>query len=88
RGRNRQAILDRLASGEAAIAVGTHALFQEGVAFRDLALAVIDEQHRFGVDQRLTLAAKGEANAPAYVRVAGVGSVDDIRDRVLSGLKA
>ena len=41
--------------------VGTHALFQEGVAFRDLGLAVVDEQHRFGVHQRLALGAKGEA---------------------------
>ena len=61
KGRGRQAILDSLASGEMSIAVGTHALFQEGVEFRDLALAVIDEQHRFGVHQRLTLAAKGGA---------------------------
>lgn len=43
------------------ILIGTHALFQETVRFRDLALAVIDEQHRFGVQQRLALAAKGEA---------------------------
>jgi ATP-dependent DNA helicase RecG len=43
------------------ILIGTHALFQEGVDFRDLGLAVIDEQHRFGVQQRLALAAKGEA---------------------------
>ena len=41
--------------------VGTHALFQDEVAFRDLALAVVDEQHRFGVHQRLALARKGEA---------------------------
>ena len=41
--------------------VGTHALFQESVAFRDLGLAVVDEQHRFGVHQRLALGAKGEA---------------------------
>jgi len=39
----------------------THALFQEGVEFRDLALAIVDEQHRFGVHQRLALAEKGEA---------------------------
>ncbi len=43
------------------ILIGTHALFQEGVQFRDLGLAVVDEQHRFGVQQRLALAAKGEA---------------------------
>lgn len=43
------------------ILIGTHALLQEGVRFRDLGLAVVDEQHRFGVQQRLALAAKGEA---------------------------
>jgi len=59
RGRARDEVLAGLASGEIAIAVGTHALFQDEVAFTDLALAVIDEQHRFGVHQRLTLAAKG-----------------------------
>ena len=53
--------LARLAGGEIDIAVGTHALFQESVAFRDLGLAVVDEQHRFGVHQRLALSAKGEA---------------------------
>ena len=41
-------------------AIGTHALFQEGVEFRDLALVIVDEQHRFGVHQRLALAAKGQ----------------------------
>jgi ATP-dependent DNA helicase RecG len=52
---------DGLASGRIPLAVGTHALFQEDVEFDDLALAVVDEQHRFGVHQRLTLAAKGRA---------------------------
>ena len=61
KGKARARVLDALAGGEAALAVGTHALFQEGVEFRRLALAVIDEQHRFGVHQRLTLAAKGRA---------------------------
>jgi ATP-dependent DNA helicase RecG len=61
KGREREEILAGLASGDIAIAVGTHALFQEHVRFRDLGLAVIDEQHRFGVQQRLALAAKGEA---------------------------
>ena len=42
-----------VASGEASVVVGTHALFQGGVDFRDLALVIIDEQHRFGVHQRL-----------------------------------
>ncbi len=59
KGKERVAALARLAGGTSGIAVGTHALFQEEVAFHDLALAVIDEQHRFGVHQRLTLAAKG-----------------------------
>ena len=61
KGAGRRQVLAGLASGEIAIAVGTHALFQEGVAFHDLALAVVDEQHRFGVHQRLLLGAKGEA---------------------------
>jgi len=61
RGRERSEILDRLAIGDVDLAVGTHALFQDEVAFRDLALAIVDEQHRFGVHQRLALARKGEA---------------------------
>lgn len=61
KGRARAAVLEDLASGTVSIAVGTHALFQDDVAFQDLMLAVIDEQHRFGVHQRLTLAAKGRA---------------------------
>lgn len=59
KGKARQAVLDRLAAGGIDILVGTHAVFQEDVAFHDLALAVIDEQHKFGVHQRLQLAAKG-----------------------------
>lgn len=61
RGREREEILQRLAGGDIDLLVGTHALFQEGVEFPDLALAVIDEQHRFGVHQRLALAGKGKA---------------------------
>ncbi len=57
----RRASLAALAEGTIDIAVGTHALFQEEVAFADLGLAVVDEQHRFGVRQRLALASKGEA---------------------------
>jgi ATP-dependent DNA helicase RecG len=59
KGRSRDAALAGLASGLTPIVVGTHALLQPDVAFRDLALAVIDEQHRFGVEQRLALAEKG-----------------------------
>ena len=57
----RRASFAGLASGEAAIAVGTHALLEDGVEFRDLGLVVIDEQHRFGVGQRLDLVVKGHA---------------------------
>ncbi len=60
KGKTRGAILGRIAEGTAQIVVGTHALFQEDVVFRDLALAVIDEQHRFGVHQRMVLGAKGQ----------------------------
>jgi ATP-dependent DNA helicase RecG len=51
----RRAVHDRLASGETDVAVGTHALIQESVEFRSLAVAVVDEQHRFGVEQRRAL---------------------------------
>ena len=57
----RRATLAGLAAGEIDIVIGTHALFQDEVAFRDLGLAVVDEQHRFGVHQRLALSGKGEA---------------------------
>ncbi|HEY5257169.1 MAG TPA: ATP-dependent DNA helicase RecG [Candidatus Baltobacteraceae bacterium] len=57
--RSRKAAIDRLASGEAAVAVGTHALLTEGVDFARLGLVVIDEQHRFGVAHRARLRAKG-----------------------------
>ena len=60
KGKERSDALAAIASGEADIVIGTHALFQEGVEFRDLALAVVDEQHRFGVHQRLAISAKGE----------------------------
>ena len=62
-GRARAKALDEVASGEAQVVVGTHALMQEGVAFHDLALAIIDEQHRFGVHQRLALRDKGQHDA-------------------------
>ncbi len=61
RGSARKEILDRLVLGDIDLLIGTHALFQEDVAFHDLALAVVDEQHRFGVHQRLALTQKGEA---------------------------
>ena len=55
----RRNVLIGLANGRVKVVVGTHALFQTAVEYKDLALAVIDEQHRFGVDQRLTLGGKG-----------------------------
>ena len=58
-GKARKAALARIASGEGQVVVGTHALMQEGVVFKDLALAIVDEQHRFGVHQRLSLRDKG-----------------------------
>ncbi|GAB3748758.1 ATP-dependent DNA helicase RecG [Lysobacter olei] len=58
-GRARTQALAAVASGEAQVVVGTHALMQEGVSFHDLALAIVDEQHRFGVHQRLALRDKG-----------------------------
>ena len=61
KGKERNAILEGLANGEIDLVVGTHALFQDEVEFHDLALAIIDEQHRFGVHQRLALARKGDA---------------------------
>ncbi|MGD8788093.1 MAG: ATP-dependent DNA helicase RecG [Burkholderiales bacterium] len=59
RKKERDAALEKLASGMTMLAVGTHALFQEQVVFRKLGLAIIDEQHRFGVRQRLMLRMKG-----------------------------
>ena len=61
RARARRTLLAGLADGSVPLVVGTHALFSADVAFRDLGLAVIDEQHRFGVAQRLLLGSKGEA---------------------------
>lgn len=61
KGKARRETLERIASGEATLVVGTHALFQEKVAFADLGLAIIDEQHRFGVEQRMRLGEKGHA---------------------------
>ncbi|PPT82819.1 ATP-dependent DNA helicase RecG [Xanthomonas theicola] len=62
-GKARAAVLAQIASGEAQVVVGTHALMQAAVAFHDLALAIVDEQHRFGVHQRLALRDKGASGA-------------------------
>ena len=59
--KERAAAAADIASGVTRVAVGTHALFQEGIAFQSLGLAIVDEQHRFGVEQRLALRAKGSS---------------------------
>jgi len=61
KGKERRELLARLEAGEIDLVVGTHALIQDDVVFKALALAVVDEQHRFGVRERLALTAKGEA---------------------------
>ena len=58
--RTRRSALELVANGTARLVVGTHALFQEGMQFADLALVIVDEQHRFGVQQRMRLAEKGQ----------------------------
>jgi ATP-dependent DNA helicase RecG len=65
KGKAKRAALAAIADGTAAVAVGTHALFQAGVEFHSLALAIVDEQHRFGVEQRLALRQKGMTSDPS-----------------------
>ena len=65
RGKAKREAMAEIADGRAAVAVGTHALFQDEVAFKSLALAIVDEQHRFGVEQRLALRGKGSLPSPA-----------------------
>lgn len=60
KGKDRDALLAQIADGTAQMVIGTHALFQDSIHFHDLGLAVIDEQHRFGVHQRLELSSKGK----------------------------
>lgn len=61
KGKQREKLLAELANGDVDILIGTHAVFQKDVIYKDLAMAVIDEQHRFGVEQRMTLSAKGNS---------------------------
>ncbi|MDE2384245.1 MAG: ATP-dependent DNA helicase RecG [Alphaproteobacteria bacterium] len=70
KGKARDEVLEALAAGEVDVLVGTHALFQGDVAFHDLGLVVIDEQHRFGVHQRLALQAKGKEAVDLLVMTA------------------
>ena len=65
KGKEKKALLAALAAGEIDLLVGTHALFSEGVAYRDLGLVIADEQHRFGVAQRSALAEKGGTGSPS-----------------------
>ena len=70
KGKARQEKLTAIKSGEIDLIIGTHALFQEGVDYHDLGLAVVDEQHRFGVYQRLAIAAKGKTQPDMLVMTA------------------
>lgn len=70
KGALRQQLLEDLASGDIHILIGTHALFQEGVGFADLGLVIIDEQHRFGVHQRLALQSKSKRPSDLLVMTA------------------
>lgn len=70
KGKARTAILQRLDAGEIDLVVGTHALFQDAIRFRDLGLAIIDEQHRFGVHQRMLLSAKARKTSDVLVMTA------------------
>jgi ATP-dependent DNA helicase RecG len=86
KGTGRAAKLAAIADGRAQVVIGTHALFQEGVDFHDLRLVVVDEQHRFGVRQRMELAAKAPRGAdmlvmtatpiPRTLALAGYGDLD------------
>ena len=64
--KDREDIYNKIVSGEADIVIGTHALFQEKVKFKNLGLIIVDEQHRFGVGQRLALRNKGLARAKNF----------------------
>lgn len=69
KGKARKAILDDLIEGRIHILIGTHALIEDWVNFKNLGMVVIDEQHRFGVAQRAALWAKGGANTPPHILV-------------------
>jgi ATP-dependent DNA helicase RecG len=64
--REKKKALEAIASGETQLAIGTHALFQEGVEFAKLGLSIIDEQHRFGVEQRLALSDRARGGAEPH----------------------
>jgi ATP-dependent DNA helicase RecG len=64
--RDKKKAIEAIASGETQLAIGTHALFQEGVEFAKLGLAIVDEQHRFGVEQRLALSARSKSQTEPH----------------------
>lgn len=85
KGKEREVLLQQIRNGAAQIVIGTHALFQEAIEFADLGLAVIDEQHRFGVHQRLMLSNKGKGTdilvmtatpIPRTLALTGYGDMD------------
>ena len=79
--KEKQLAAERIASGETLLAIGTHALFQEQVSFHRLGLAIVDEQHKFGVQQRLALHNKGKtAVGRASVRQDSVGLKPDLQE--------
>ena len=88
KGKAKKDTIAAIAAGEVDVAVGTHALFQAGVEFRNLTLAVVDEQHRFGVGQRLALREKGQQPghppSPPGGGVGGEGATVDSSNRVPS----
>ncbi|MBI3775331.1 MAG: ATP-dependent DNA helicase RecG, partial [Gammaproteobacteria bacterium] len=81
--RQRRAALERIANGSARVVIGTHALFQEHVVFAKLGLVIVDEQHRFGVHQRLALREKGGRDGvhPPHGDVASAAKHVDVRER-------
>ncbi len=66
-GKERERLLAAVSGGEVDVLIGTHALFQKAVGFSRLGLVVVDEQHRFGVDQRMALKSKAEGHVPHYL---------------------
>jgi len=88
--KEKQLAAEKIASGETLLAIGTHALFQTSVEFHKLGLAIVDEQHKFGVQQRLALRNKGKSTTPVGAALAAnshrqqAGSYDDNRQDGLS----
>ena len=81
KGKERRELLARLEAGEIDLLVGTHALIQDDVIYKALALAVVDEQHRFGVRERLALTSKGEAVDVLVLTYFGDMDVSELREK-------